>query len=45
VRGSFEDLDVYVLVVELADEVRAWVHAWGPMDQWSSGMQLMRAVE
>jgi four helix bundle protein len=46
VEGSrFNDLDVYVQAVELSDDLCGLVWRWEPFDKWSSGLQLLRAVD
>jgi four helix bundle protein len=45
VPGSFEDLLVYRWAGALADEIRAHVHRWHPVDMWSSGIQVIRAAD
>jgi four helix bundle protein len=43
-RG-FQGLAVYRRSAALADAVRGDVHRWPPLDQWSAGVQLLRAAD
>ena len=43
--SSFEDLVAYQVAVALADDLRAVVMKWGPMDQWTLGVQLIRSAD
>jgi four helix bundle protein len=43
--ASFEDLDAYKLAVALADDLRGIVRAWGSLDQWTLGVQLVRSAD
>jgi four helix bundle protein len=43
--ASFEDLTAYQRAVALADDLRAAVDRWSSMDQWTVGVQLVRAAD
>jgi four helix bundle protein len=43
-RG-FDELEVFRLASQLADEVRAAVRHWDKADLWASGIQTMRAAD
>jgi four helix bundle protein len=43
--SSFRDLVTYRLAVALADDVHSHVRGWPSLDRWSSGIQLIRAVD
>jgi four helix bundle protein len=43
--SSFEDLDAYRHAVELADDLRGAVGKWSSIDQWTLGVQLIRAAD
>jgi four helix bundle protein len=43
--GGFEELDVYRRAAALADELRAAVLTWDPIDGWTAGVQGMRAAD
>jgi four helix bundle protein len=43
--ASFEQLDVYRLAAELADEIRPLVRHWETADLWSVGIQMIRAAD
>jgi four helix bundle protein len=43
-RG-FEELEVFRLASQLADEVRAAVRRWDKADLWTSGVQTIRAAD
>jgi four helix bundle protein len=41
----FRDLEVYRRSTALADRLRSAVLRWSPLDQWTVGVQLIRAVD
>jgi four helix bundle protein len=43
-RG-FEELEVYRLIAQLSDEIRAAVKLWDRVDVWSAGIQTVRAAD
>ena len=43
--ASFEELDVYRLAAQLADEIRPLVRHWESVDLWSAGIQMIRAAD
>jgi four helix bundle protein len=45
VPRAFVELTVYRIYEELADELHLAVAAWPPDDRWTTGKQLMRAVD
>jgi four helix bundle protein len=42
---AFEQLEVYRLAARLSDELRAAVRRWESLDQWSSGIRMVRAAD
>jgi four helix bundle protein len=45
VPGSFRELDVYRLAIELADEVHRSARRWSALDQSTMGRQIVRAAD
>jgi four helix bundle protein len=43
--ASFEDLVAYQQAVALADDLREVVVGWGPVDRWTTGVQLIRSAD
>jgi four helix bundle protein len=43
--GKFEDLLAHRLAVELADDLRESVSTWPAIDQWTLGVQMIRAAD
>jgi len=43
--SNFRDLLAYQHAVALADDLRAAVATWSSLDQWTLGVQLMRAAD
>jgi four helix bundle protein len=44
-QEGFEDLAVYQRAAALADEMRASVRSWESVDQWTVGVQAIRAAD
>ena len=43
--GRFEDLTAYRSATSLADDLRKEVERWSSIDQWTIGVQLLRAAD
>ncbi len=43
--AGFEGLLAYRLAVELADDLRQAVSGWSSIDQWTLGVQMVRAAD
>jgi four helix bundle protein len=43
--GSFRDLIAYQRAIVLADDLRAEIRTWPSLDQWTVGIQLLRAAD
>jgi four helix bundle protein len=45
VARGFRDLSVYRSAARLGDEIHGSVALWNSLDQWTTGVQLIRAVD
>jgi four helix bundle protein len=45
VKSSFRELKAYRLPAAIGDELRRAIAQWPPLDQWTLGAQLLRAID